>query len=59
MTAIQIAVKSAFQLWHIGKIQEGTLELAKKMGISSARLHAMARFIQTKGEPCQYRRIYP
>lgn len=59
MTQNQIAVKSAFQLWHIGKIQEGTFELAKKMGISAARLHAMAKFIQTKGEPCQFRKIYP
>ena len=59
MTQNQIAVKCAFQLWHLGKILPGTLDLAKKMNISEGRIRAMARFIQTKGEPCQFRNIYP
>ena len=58
MTQNQIAVKAAFQLWHLGEILPGTLQIAKGMGISEARLQAMAKFIQTKGEPYQARRNY-
>jgi hypothetical protein len=58
MTQNELAVKAAFQLWHTGQIMPGTKQLAKDMGISEARLRAMAKFIQIKGEPCQFKEIY-
>lgn len=54
---IRIAKLAAYVLHYQGGIGDDILELAKLAGISRNRLFAMAKFIQTKGEPKNFTRF--
>lgn len=55
---IQIARLAAYCIHYKGGVVSSDIvELAKQAGISEYRLFAMAKFIQTKGEPIQFRRF--
>ena len=55
---IRIAQLAAYTLHYQGKITDGLNQMAKEMAISEARLRAMVKFVQTKGQPTQFTRFF-
>lgn len=56
---IDIATQALNDLFNHNRIIEKTLCEAAEAKISEPRLKAMVRFIELKGPPKQYERVYP